>query len=104
MVARFGGEEFAILLPNTDRLGISALAERVRAAIEALGIEHSGSSVSRQVTISVGGASFLAVDGAGAQDLVRWADAALYRAKSGGRNQTATHGSETLLPRLLAVA
>jgi diguanylate cyclase (GGDEF)-like protein len=104
LVARLGGGEFAVLLPDTDRLGASTLAERARAAVEELGIAHSRSSCSAQVTSTVGAASLLAVDRSRPQELVRWAEAALSRAKHSGGNHTATHECEILLPRLLAVA
>jgi diguanylate cyclase (GGDEF)-like protein len=90
VVARLGGEEFAVLLPGTDLPGGVALAERVRLAVAA------GPWPLGPVTVSVGVAVHDAASG-GAAELVRAADRAMYRAKRGGRNQVASElrcGSE----------
>ncbi|MBX6743426.1 MAG: GGDEF domain-containing protein [Acetobacteraceae bacterium] len=84
--ARYGGEEFAVLLPDTDAAGALAVAERLRAAVEALGIPHAGSPNGR-VTASIGVATAWPHAGEGPAMLVREADAALYEAKQGGRNR-----------------
>ncbi len=88
LAARYGGEEFALVLPNTDAGVARRLAETMRQAIAALDLPHAQAPLGR-VSISVG----VAVGGAGgaaaAEDLVRAADAALYRAKRGGRNRVA---------------
>jgi diguanylate cyclase (GGDEF)-like protein len=76
--ARWGGEEFAILLPNTDISGGQALAERIRQAITTHPFEHG-----HHITVSFGVATLTHDDG---RDLVRRADAALYTAKQTGRN------------------
>ena len=83
--ARFGGEEFAILLPETDREGALGMAERIRAAVEAEAISLAPRTGTVRATISLGVATFPA-DGASADELVDAADAALYRAKLNGRN------------------
>lgn len=86
LAARYGGEEFVLVLPGTNEAGARAVAERVRVAIEALGIAHPASSAAPVVTVSVG----VAVANAWhtrAADLVARADAALYRAKKLGRNR-----------------
>lgn len=89
MVARVGGEEFAVLLPATDREPALALAERFRQAVADLAIANAASSVSAQVTISIG-LAVLDLDGTDNFDaLFREADQALYRAKAAGRNQVA---------------
>lgn len=83
--ARFGGEEFVILLRATDSEGALLLAERVRRAVEGLVVEAEGRRV--DCTISLGVATL----GEGADDaeaLVDLADRRLYRAKSAGRNRT----------------
>jgi diguanylate cyclase (GGDEF)-like protein len=88
MVARYGGEELAIILPGSDTAAAAIVAERVRAAVEALAIPH-GSSVDGSVTISVGAATALARDGGSAEmphSLLASADKALYVAKAAGRN------------------
>ncbi len=85
LVARFGGEEFAVVLPETDELGASALAERIRAAVQSHGVRHAG-NVHNVVTISIGCASMIPSRGRTSLDLIEAADKALYRGKSIGRN------------------
>ena len=87
LVARCGGEEFGCLLPSTDNTGASRLAEQMRAAIEALGLEHAQSPTHRHVTISLGVSTALPQADEPAQALVDMADAALYEAKGAGRNR-----------------
>lgn len=81
---RYGGEEMAMLLPNTRVEHALIFAERLREHIEAQTIEHAPGMFVR-VTVSIGVAT-LANDESGA-DLIRIADAALYEAKAQGRNQ-----------------
>jgi diguanylate cyclase (GGDEF)-like protein len=85
-VARIGGEEFGILLPGTPAAGALESAERLRMAVLAQGIRHSGSA-SQVVTVSIGCATMIPREGAGVDDIVAAADAALYAAKKGGRNR-----------------
>lgn len=80
--ARYGGEEFAILLPETDLAGALEVAERVRSRVEAA--EFPG----RKVTLSIGVAVY-PKHGDTAANVIGAADAALYVAKRGGRNQVA---------------
>ena len=87
-VARYGGEEIAVVLPNTDESGAQALAETVRQAIEHAGLPHLGSPFGI-ITVSLGVATW------GVQDeplkpsqLIEQADQALYAAKAQGRNRT----------------
>ncbi|MFX5494203.1 diguanylate cyclase, partial [Acinetobacter baumannii] len=56
LAARFGGEEFAVVLPGTSVEGLKALAEKIRNAIETLQVPHAHSSTGGYVTVSVGGA------------------------------------------------
>lgn len=79
-VARYGGEEFAAILPETDAEGASAIAERMRQAVE--GLETDGG----RVTVSFGVATVVASDKLSPNALVAAADAALYEAKRDGRN------------------
>ena len=98
---RYGGEEFACILPRTDHDGALDVAEQIRSAIEDLGIPHKGSAVSPVVTISVGVAT-----GRSAVDLsmelwISTADAMLYQGKRTGRNQVTGHVIEPPRPQQL---
>ena len=86
LVARYGGEEMAALLPNTDRDGAVSIAEKMRKQVEALRISHEPSD-HKNLTISLGVASMTPQSGQRPENLIQLADEALYRAKSGGRNQ-----------------
>lgn len=90
LAARYGGEEFVILLPGADALDATALAEGVRAAIQAIGIEHADNPPGHVITASVGVATMtpiLGADGTQPEHLFAAADAALYEAKQSGRNR-----------------
>lgn len=103
LVSRYGGEEFALLLPQTPRGGAENVAHRVLDAVEALGVAHDGSLTARHVTVSIGVAYYDAespcwasapadsrfaddlLAGCGAAELVQAADRAMYAAKHCGR-------------------
>ena len=84
-VARIGGEEFAILLPDTNRLGTAVLAERIRASIEREQFIVGDKIV--PITVSIGIASFGVDPGEGIDQLLGVADNRLYMAKNNGRNR-----------------
>lgn len=86
LLARYGGEEFIALLHQADAAGAQVVAERLREAVESLRFEHLDSPAG-VVTVSVGVASALVSDPAGADRLLRQADKALYEAKCAGRNR-----------------
>ncbi|MDX6697765.1 MAG: hypothetical protein QOE65_1162 [Solirubrobacteraceae bacterium] len=85
--ARYGGEELAVALPQTDLEGTYLLAERVRTAIEALAVPRVDGRGTLSVTASFGVAA-LPETADDKQSLIAAADAALYRAKGSGKNRT----------------
>jgi diguanylate cyclase len=87
LAVRYGGEEFTVLLPNTDLAGAGQLAEAILGAIRALAIEHSEHPLGI-VTASAGVTVCIPVsDHASPDSLLRAADALLYQAKHNGRNR-----------------
>ena len=84
--ARYGGEELAIVLPETDLAGTRLLAERIRAAVAERAVPHVNDGDPLHITASFGIASF-PVDGTDRDGLIEAADSALYRAKRGGKNR-----------------
>lgn len=85
-VCRYGGEEFIVLLPNTDSDSARQLAMNILSAVEAEQIEHQASSVSNYLTLSAGVACITPKIGHSHDILVEMADTALYSAKKAGRN------------------
>ncbi|WP_449406195.1 diguanylate cyclase [Massilia phosphatilytica] len=86
LAARFGGEEFAVLLPNTPPDGARGIAEAICRGVRAAGMAHRASDLGF-VTISAGVATMMPAPGDDARALVEAADAALYGAKASGRNR-----------------
>jgi diguanylate cyclase (GGDEF)-like protein len=84
--ARYGGEELAVILPQTDLGGAELLAERMRSAIEALNVKRLDGHGTLSVTASFGVAS-LPQSAGDKESLIAAADAALYRAKGAGKNR-----------------
>jgi diguanylate cyclase (GGDEF)-like protein len=98
--SRFGGEEFAVILPNTDSAHALAAAETLRAAVAAIHLPHPGSPWHLQ-TISVGVAVAIPEPGQSPLSLLNASDSALYLAKLLGRNRVETnlsHSAESLQP------
>jgi len=90
---RYGGEEFCLLLPNTNAGRALEIGERVRAAVQDLALPHATSG-HQTVTVSVGVACTKPNDSQHPNDLIEAADASLYAAKRRGRNAVAEHGLE----------
>ncbi len=86
LVGRYGGEEFCVILPNTDLDGAMFVAERIRTEVEAIKIPHSGNTNHNIVTLSVGTASHIPVQKNLSNQLLDAADRALYNAKMAGKN------------------
>lgn len=108
--ARHGGEEFAMILPDTDLEGARGFAENLRRGVAALGIPHDATEAGR-VSVSIGLAVMtpLSQGGATPAALVEEADRALYEAKRGGRDRVAwwappTDGANCILARVQAAA
>ncbi|MEW8118461.1 MAG: diguanylate cyclase [Candidatus Thiodiazotropha sp.] len=86
LCARFGGEEFIIILPNTDRAGGEKVARRIQLAIASLAIKHPDSPIDENLTLSIG----LATDFKeypSHYNLIKRTDDALYRCKHQGRKR-----------------
>ena len=86
IVGRYGGEEFIVLLPNTDQEGTEHVAETLRKTVADLEIEHIGSPDHGIVTVSIGGCSIKYTTGSNVANIIARADEALYEAKNHGRN------------------
>jgi len=96
LAARVGGEEFAVILPQTLNAGALAVAEKIRSAVEEARQIHAASIVSPYITVSVGVATLEDVSG-DMEDFAGMADAALYEAKKAGRNRIVNFSD---MPRL----
>lgn len=94
LIARWGGEEFVALLPQTALTGAWQVAERLRLAVYDLQIPHEASPVDQFLTISVGVAAADGNDRKACEELLHRADEAVYCAKERGRNTTVVYDSQ----------
>jgi len=94
IAGRWGGEEFLIVMPDTDLGGATLVAERVRAATEALEIATPDNR-KLPISLTIGVASVS--PGESAQEAIARADAALYEGKRSGRNKVVTAGTTDIL-------
>ena len=86
--ARYGGDEFVAVIPDTDWVGGIKLAEACRKTLEKLNIPNKSAPFLNHVTISVGIATVEPTEDKNSEELLKTADRALYKAKSNGRNRT----------------
>jgi diguanylate cyclase (GGDEF)-like protein len=90
---RYGGEEFALILPETSRSGAYIVSERIRADMETL--FHSTPIRGNRLNLSIsGGVAIFPIDSSSEEGLVAMADRALYRSKQEGKNQITLHADE----------
>lgn len=87
LAARYGGDEFVVVLPATDAVGAKVVAEKIRAAIEARRIPHNYPARGSFVTLSVGGATLVPKLNESNNLLIQLADQGLYCSKNQGRNR-----------------
>jgi two-component system chemotaxis family response regulator WspR len=91
LAARFGGEEFIMVLPATQPAGLRHVGNKLRQDIEQLSLPHRMSQVGGHVTVSIGGASMVPHYGQSPALLIDAADRALYDAKRGGKNRVVVY-------------
>ena len=96
---RYGGEEFAVILPATSREGALIILEKVKKEVENFPFEQREKQPGGKVTVSIGIATY-PIDTKNAQDLVNCADKALYHAKATGKNRTCLYKDLTEKTRL----
>ena len=97
LLARFGGDEFFLLLPATDIIGGVSVAEQIQTAVRRLALANHASPLGDKVTLSIGVATVQPEVGTTAASLVEVADMALYEAKRQGRNRTCARTLEPVL-------
>ena len=88
-VSRYGGEEFAVILPGANFSSAMRIAENIRSDVEEMKIPHELSEASDFVTVSLGASSMMPIKESSPEELIKKADKALYRAKENGRNRAA---------------
>jgi diguanylate cyclase (GGDEF)-like protein len=86
VVTRYGGEEFAIILPHMENENALELAEKMRIMVEELAIPHAYSCISEYATISLGVNTIIPSDKSSVEEYIRTADKALYEAKKSRNN------------------
>jgi len=94
LVARYGGEEFVIVIYDPPRDYIQRLPEQLRMTVARMSISHVGSDVADHLTVSIGAAIAVPVEGRSYEGLIQMADEALYAAKDGGRNRVIVKETE----------
>jgi diguanylate cyclase (GGDEF)-like protein len=87
LLARYGGEELAVILPNTELDGATLVAQAIQGALTGLRSPHADSPAADQVTVSIGAAAMTPDKQTSSAQLLAAADRGLYSAKQGGRNR-----------------
>lgn len=98
LVSRFGGEEFAIILPNTTAEGALQVAENIRDAVTSVGLEWEKKPIA--LTVSIGVSAAVITNERHSSELLEQADKALYQAKNSGRNQVKLYSPVQAEPKL----
>ena len=93
ILAKYGGDEFVVILPTTDRVGAFLAADRLRETVEGEPFEGSEKQPTGSVTLSLGLASF-PEHGSSGEEILEHADKALYLAKEKGRNRVVIYGED----------
>lgn len=93
LIARLGGEEFGILLPNTPIKPAMEIAEIIRTSVELLRVMTADGVTETRTTISIGVAALVPAEGLHSQDLIEKADQLLYEAKTTGRNRVCSESN-----------
>ncbi|WP_338921342.1 diguanylate cyclase [Pseudomonas silesiensis] len=88
VAGRYGGEEFGVVLSDTDKIGGKVFAERLRKAVEGLEVLHNGQSIRFTISLGVADLSQPSINYA---DLIAWADHALFASKKAGRNRVTVY-------------
>lgn len=92
IVSRYGGEEFAIILPDIEKEMAMDLAEKIRREVEEMKVIHEYSIVSDYVTISLGLCTVIPTEESSVEEFIGYADEALYEAKKENRNKVVSYG------------
>jgi diguanylate cyclase (GGDEF)-like protein len=87
LCARYGGDEFVLVLPDTGPDGAMCIAQQVQVAVDRIGLSNPGSPISAKMTVSQGVATAWPAKKGASRDLMLNADKALYTAKEEGRNR-----------------
>ncbi len=95
-VLRYGGEEFAVLMPETTVAQAAATAEAIRAGVEALGIQNPDSPLHKIITVSVGLYGAVPTGDSTPKRFFSYADKALYEAKKSGKNRVVIYKTNTV--------
>ena len=94
LVARYGGDEFVVLLPNTDKSGALTVAKNIKEQVEKLNIPHSHTDISDRITLSIGVSTLEPKVDMDKKRLIDLGDKSLYKSKNQGRNQISLFSCE----------